>query len=354
MSTDAPAISLDGDVEMGNSSDANGALDAVPAPSGDAPPTPTQSASTAIAVVADHRPIDVSHAGLRRSIALVLDHVGFDGADTEAVASFALAVEECMLPDSIHARPPLALGASHLTSLHVDIDSILGVLKRQALSARREQPTPVDFERTLQTFNLPVDSLKPHVRHPIHATRLVPKVETISLPDGPHLRPLPTLADELSGKPAKEEKEYIPSLFPEFPSRHTFISTPREESQDKKEPNTMREHLSKAAKQGEDALRGLLRASKVRQQKEVRSQAQRYPASRERYKLWEQAMGKMMKPVGEEGLVRAEDSSKPAADQVANASMIVNFSTDSLRREGVRATRRPPARTTFAADHVPR
>ncbi|CAI4214991.1 unnamed protein product [Parascedosporium putredinis] len=329
MSTDAPAISLDGDVEMGNSSDANGALDAVPAPSSDAPPTPTQSASTAIAVVADHRPIDVSHAGLKRSIALVLDHVGFDGADTEAVASFALAVEEY-------------------------IDSILGVLKRQALSARREQPTPVDFERTLQTFNLPIDSLKPHVRHPIHATRLVPKVETISLPDGPHLRPLPTLADELSGKPAKEEKEYIPSLFPEFPSRHTFISTPREESQDKKEPNTMREHLSKAAKQGEDALRGLLRASKVRQQKEVRSQAQRYPASRERYKLWEQAMGKMMKPLDEEGLVRVEDSSKPAADQVANASMIVNFSTDSLRREGVRTTRRPPARTTFAADHVPR
>lgn len=44
----------------------------------------------------DPRPDDFAHAGMRRSIALALDHVGFDSADTVAVESFALATEECM------------------------------------------------------------------------------------------------------------------------------------------------------------------------------------------------------------------------------------------------------------------
>jgi hypothetical protein len=44
----------------------------------------------------DHRPDDFAHAGLRRGIALALDHVGFDGANPIAVESFALATEECM------------------------------------------------------------------------------------------------------------------------------------------------------------------------------------------------------------------------------------------------------------------
>lgn len=45
---------------------------------------------------ADPRPDDFAHSGIRRSIALALDHVGFDSADTAAVESFALATEECM------------------------------------------------------------------------------------------------------------------------------------------------------------------------------------------------------------------------------------------------------------------
>jgi len=223
---------------------------------------------------------------------------------------------------------------------------LIEALKHQALSARREQPNPADFETILRTFNLPIDSLKPHARHPIPKNLLVPKTKNISVPRGSYLRPLPTLSEELSGKPEKESKEYIPSQFPEFPSRHTFVSTPREESRDKKDPNLMREEVSKAAKQGEDALRGLLRASKVRQQKEVRSQTQRYPASRERYKLWEHAMERMMKSRDGLSALRDSTSEKPLGDQIANASMIVNSATESHRREGVRSTRRPAARTT--------
>ena len=44
---------------------------------------------------ADPRPDDFAHAGLRRSIALALNHVGFENADAVAVESFALATEEC-------------------------------------------------------------------------------------------------------------------------------------------------------------------------------------------------------------------------------------------------------------------
>ncbi|PKS07428.1 hypothetical protein jhhlp_006031 [Lomentospora prolificans] len=324
MSGNAPKKSSDGDVEMDMVPDTKSTPDA----SGSADTTSRQAAPVAT-VVSDPRPVDVAYGGLKRSIALALDHVGFDAADAEAIESFTLAAEEYLA-------------------------SLLGVLKRQALSARREQPTPVDFEKMLRTFNLPVDSLKPHVRHPVLANRLVPKTKTIPAPDGPYLRPLPTLSEELSGKPEKESKEYIPSLFPDFPSRHTFVSTPREETQSKKDPNAMREHISKAAKQGEDALRGLLRASKVRQQKEVRSQAQRYPASRERYRLWEQAMEKMMKP--QDGQLAPQDDAlaKPLADRIANASMIVNSSTDTLRREGVRTTRRPAGRTIATAEPAPK
>lgn len=45
----------------------------------------------------DPRPDDFAHAGLRRGIALALDHVGFDSADAIAIESFALATEECMI-----------------------------------------------------------------------------------------------------------------------------------------------------------------------------------------------------------------------------------------------------------------
>lgn len=46
----------------------------------------------------DPRPDDFAHAGLRRGIALALDHVGFDSADAIAVESFALATEKCTIP----------------------------------------------------------------------------------------------------------------------------------------------------------------------------------------------------------------------------------------------------------------
>lgn len=146
------------------------------------------------------------------------------------------------------------------------------------------------------------------------------------------LQPLPTLGDDLSGRPEKEEKEYIPSQFPDFPSRHTFVSTPREEDQGQRDVKKATDEMTNTAKQGEDALRGLLRASKIRQQKEVRSQVETHDTSRWRYHLWEQAMEKMMKR--QEMAETAADM--PMADRIADASMIVNSSAGFMRRENAR------------------
>ncbi|SPO07136.1 uncharacterized protein DNG_09830 [Cephalotrichum gorgonifer] len=275
--------------------------------------------STASFLHPDPRPNDIAHAGLRRGMALALDHVGFSAADPVAIESFALAVEEYL-------------------------QSFIEALKLRSYSARREQPNPVDFEATLSRFNLTVDSLKPHLSPPISRDLLVPETHEISLAGGGFLSPLPTLTDDLSGRSEKEEKGYIPSQFPEFPSRHTFVSTPRDDNQTRRDVKRANEDVSKAAKQGEDALRGLLRASKIRQQKEVRSQVQSHDASRERYRLWELAMEKMMKAQGQDG--GAPEADMAMADKIADASMIVNSSTQFMRRESARAVR--------GAGHAPR
>ena len=81
------------DVEMDLDSipQANGATNGVE--NGHHTPEPHRATPSFLHV--DPRPDDVAHAGMRRSIALALDHVGFDSADTAAVESFALATEEC-------------------------------------------------------------------------------------------------------------------------------------------------------------------------------------------------------------------------------------------------------------------
>lgn len=218
---------------------------------------------------------------------------------------------------------------------YADLQSFIEALKLRSYAARREQPNPVDFEATLTKFNLTVDSLKPHVRPPISKELLIPQMVDIEIDSDGLLRPLPTLGDDLSGRPEKEEKGYIPTQFPEFPSRHTFVSTAREEDQNQRDLKKVNEDVVNATKQGEDALRGLLRASKIRQQKEVRSQVQSHEASKGRYQLWELAMEKMMK---ERGSPEASVN-MPMADQIADASMIVNSSGGFMRRENARATR---------------
>lgn len=82
------------DVEMGGADQADGST-----PSDDSAAAEHHRITPSFLHTAA-RPDDFAHAGIRRGIALALDHVGFESADAVAVESFALAAEECT------SRPP--------------------------------------------------------------------------------------------------------------------------------------------------------------------------------------------------------------------------------------------------------
>lgn len=237
---------------------------------------------------------------------------------------------------------------------------------------------PRDFEQSLKRFNLTTTSLKPHRKPPIPIWKRLPKWEPLPTADLLD-QDLPILGDELDGAPDKTSKQYIPSSFPAFPSIHTYRYTP--ESVDAVtvsedwgafnpdttpsqtvdgsqappqpfqrplapdeiphgDPKKMREAAAKEAKAGEGALRRLMRASKIAKQKEVWSAAQRQPARRDRYNLWEAAMRELIeddtRSKGKEMAPAAMHGDK-GRFEIADHSMIVNWEKNCYRRDVPRA-----------------
>ncbi|KAJ9156657.1 Transcription initiation factor TFIID subunit 8 [Pleurostoma richardsiae] len=280
--------------------------------------------------------------GLRRGILLALDHVGFESATEEALQSFVNMTE------------------TYLSSLATDVGFV-------ANGARRTQPIPTDFEVTLKHFNLDIPLLKPHIRPPIPKSKLRPTFSTEQfLADGDTFD-LPCLADELSGKEDKEAKDYIPQSFPDFPSIHTYKYTPTDvesvtvrstavaDVRDgttktvpdwRGDPQKIREAAAREAKQAEEALRGLVRASKISNLKDLRNVAEKNPASKERYELWESAMRDLLEESGSGSAggkgVRAAGAmgSGAARLEIADHSMIVNSQKKYHRREIPRTAKR--------------
>jgi len=192
--------------------------------------------------------------------------------------------------------------------------------------------------------------------------------------DDPITGDLPILGHDLDGSADKASRDYIPSSFPAFPSIHTYKCTPETietaadpedwsssfaESQSQTlvdgsqgrprsqrplapdeiprgDPKKMREAAAKEAKAGEQALRRLMRASKIAKQKEVSTTAQRDPARRERYTLWEAAMRELVeedaKGKGKE-IAPAAMHSQQGRVEIADHSMIVNANKQYHRRE---------------------
>ncbi|KAK3332716.1 Bromodomain associated-domain-containing protein [Cercophora scortea] len=299
---------------------------------------------------------ELAKNGLRRGVALILQKVGFDSAKPEAVESLVVMVE------------------TYLESLAQDV-------KTYANAARRSYPVPQDFENTLQRHNLSLASLQPHKKPPIPKSRRLPVWEP--LPENEIIATdLPVLGVELDGAPDKTSKDYIPGAFPAFPSIHTYRRTPEsveaftvaedwlsfsaDESQSQSQtqvqsqatqkpqsqksrpplapdeiprgdPKKMREAAAKEAKAGEAALRGLMRASKVAKQQELRRAVQNEPVRRARQELWESAMVDLIE---ENTRPKGKDAPPPPAlhgpqkrEEIADHSTVVNAETRYYRRE---------------------
>ncbi|CAK7215102.1 hypothetical protein SEUCBS140593_002417 [Sporothrix eucalyptigena] len=331
---------------------------------------------------------DRARQGLRRALVLALDHVGFSSATNDALESFLLMTE------------------TYLHSLAEDVT-------RFALAGRRSQPIPPDFDLSLARFNIGTSALRPHLRNPIHPSKRIQNLAPDEQAEELHLDrfrrlishresdygDLPLLSDDLSGKSEKESKSYIPSGFPAFPSIHTYRNTPvdvdtvtvqgsglryddgsmlllrNEEAtaEDRelglgyaplldgtvrtRDPKHIREAAAVEAKQAEEALRGLMRASKVNKLKEVRAAADRSSLNKKRYTLWEAAMRELIvdskqqqqrKGGASAGGSQAIDGSPSVAkravaalrEEIADQSMMVNAEKMFHRKEIPRKARR--------------
>ncbi|KAG6060308.1 hypothetical protein E4U17_004617 [Claviceps sp. LM77 group G4] len=264
-----------------------------------------------------------ARVGIQRSIAMILKHDGFSSSTPEAMESFTYLVETC------ESRSPPKFYSN--TDESLDLNSLIEETKRFALASRRDHPIPSDFEAVLRRFNLPVSSLKPHLKNPLPTVALAPSYQYVHEADEEAYATLPLLGPELSGQADKVAKKYIPSYFPEFPSRHTYKFTPQEDI-NTRDSKKIREEAARTAQYGEDALRRLVRASKMRKQKEAKSMVERDRHGKERFRLWETTMRRFM---GAEQ--RGENAEQV---EIADHSMIVNGDAVFARKEITRAGKR--------------
>lgn len=279
-------------------------------------------------------------------------------------------------------QPLIQSSEWQLTCLFQDLTSVVEDIKTFANASRRAYPVPTDFELTLKRFNLTPEALRKHVRPPVPKSKRLPTWEPLHIAEHTEVF-LPVLGEELSGKAEKDAKHHIPPVFPSFPSIHTYKSTPvvREYSPPKDDwgqfnpdrpsqsftshtqsgsqtqtqassrplppdeiprgdPKKMREAAAKEAKFGEEALRRLLRASKIAKQKEVWSTAQKEPPRRLRYELWETSMRDLideeMRAQGKE-VDLAAGHGAAGRFEIADHSTIVNSETAFHRKEVQRA-----------------
>ena len=177
----------------------------------------------------------------------------------------------------------------------------------------------------LLRHNISIPSLKPHLKPPVPKALLNPDYVDARPTDPEAFTTLPLLSDELSGQVDKDSKAYIPSSFPDFPSKHTYRFTPQEDT-NTHDPQAIRKQAARTAQEGEDALRRLVRASKMRKQKEVKSLVEQDGHGKERFRLWELTMKRFMGGENRENMDQVD---------IADHSMIVNGEAAMFHRKEV-------------------
>ncbi|OBT70584.1 hypothetical protein VF21_10389 [Pseudogymnoascus sp. 05NY08] len=217
---------------------------------------------------------------LERSAALILNHVGFDGASKEALESICAQA-------SAYA------------------DKFLSYVTESMLSCRRAQPIPLDYEYALRRHGLTDSLLRPHLKPPVprSKTQLVFEAQEPEIQD---VKVIPELlGKELSGAADKLTKPFIPKKFPAFPSKHTYKATevmPDRET----DPRKIREKATEASRHGEEALRRLVGVGKVGDQKGVRKSLLKNPAKKHRHELWDLAMQDLKMDTVQNAAAKAE------------------------------------------------
>lgn len=209
------------------------------------------------------------------------------------------------------------------------MDGFIHQLKRVAHGARRSDPIATDYEATLRYHNLPLSSLKPHLKNPVSKQLLEPNFFDPIIENTTYLQSTPpVLGDELDGKYEKEERPWIPKHFPSFPSKHTYRYTPAELPA-KDTPKKRAEALADARK-AEMALRRINRAARITRQKELKERAQRDILAKQRHDAWE-------------GLIQSVLPTKRTADgatEIADHTTIVNANAKYGRKQLPKANRR--------------
>ncbi|KAF4624041.1 hypothetical protein G7Y89_g14134 [Cudoniella acicularis] len=244
---------------------------------------------------------------LHRSIAIALQHVGFDGGTPEVMEAFAAEVETY-------------------------VEHFLSKLTTHMNNARRAQPIPLDFEYAFASFNLPLASLEPHLKPPVPASKTRIQLEAQKPEESSTFSAGALLGKELSGESDKKIKPYIPGNFPSFPSKHTYKWTEKESARET-DPRKIREEAAKAARQGEEALRRLVNVGKNGKEKSAKKAAGKDPRRKMRYNLWEKTM--------EEFTSGKQDSVPGEANQHDDRSMNVN-SERQYYRKGALTKKKPP------------
>lgn len=249
---------------------------------------------------------DFGRDGLRRSIGVALRQVGFVGAKPDALESLTELVDTY-------------------------VTSFVGQIKRTANAARRNEATPLDFEQILRRHNIPLSSLKPHLKNPYPKELLNPTYYNPIKEDIERLlKPKPFLGEELSGKKERDERPWIPKNFPAYPSPYTYKSTPYNHVVDYSKEQARAEA---DAKKAELALRKINRAARISRQKELKAMAQRNALSKIRQQAWEGVMTELLPRTG----------SSNNSTEIADHSTVVDFAARYGRQEVPKANRRAQA-----------
>lgn len=126
------------------------------------------------------------------------------------------------------------------------------------LSSRRLQPIPQDFEYALNHHRITPDDLRPYLKSPPAVAPIRPPLPSPP-PEDEVKRKLPFL-NALRGEESETNRSYVPRHFPDFPSKHTYSSTPVFTERDN-DPRKIRERAAEDGRHGEEALRKLASAA---------------------------------------------------------------------------------------------